>query len=398
MKQLLEKLEKAIISAPLPAHSLPYIHGALTADAIGPLFDPDDATVKDSLLCTAIFNKEKGAIPEKGIDDSRIVAVLKKAEDVETEIIDELQDGDFEPFFGHNSAKTPGVELAGEWCRGFLSVTHGQMKVSGIDEPSDDAKTALGVLSAYANSDDPKVVKKIKPLLKYLDENPAANISDSVYEMEFFWQEWETEHCDDEDFYSNDLPGPPVTRENPKTGRNDPCPCNSGKKYKKCCGKTGSSGNGAAEKPGNIIDFPAARGKKSCFICGKTKNLVKTPCCDRWICNDEDNYVLFSYARNSCFRNHSRFTLCGNHFHAGHAGDWKTCKKCREELSRELEMYVWYGTNEYNNEKLPDPPAFSPTLCAKCRKRIVLPEGGYTMKAGKYLCNKCDPVNLPDFA
>lgn len=22
------------------------------------------------------------------------------------------------------------------------------------------------------------------------------------------------------------------------TGRNDPCPCGSGKKYKKCCGKT----------------------------------------------------------------------------------------------------------------------------------------------------------------
>jgi preprotein translocase subunit SecA len=28
-----------------------------------------------------------------------------------------------------------------------------------------------------------------------------------------------------------------VTRENPKVGRNDPCPCGSGKKYKKCCGK-----------------------------------------------------------------------------------------------------------------------------------------------------------------
>lgn len=25
-------------------------------------------------------------------------------------------------------------------------------------------------------------------------------------------------------------------RESPKVGRNDPCPCNSGKKYKKCCG------------------------------------------------------------------------------------------------------------------------------------------------------------------
>ena len=29
----------------------------------------------------------------------------------------------------------------------------------------------------------------------------------------------------------------PVVREAPKTGRNDPCPCGSGKKYKKCCGK-----------------------------------------------------------------------------------------------------------------------------------------------------------------
>ena len=29
----------------------------------------------------------------------------------------------------------------------------------------------------------------------------------------------------------------PIVREHPKVGRNDPCPCGSGKKYKKCCGK-----------------------------------------------------------------------------------------------------------------------------------------------------------------
>ncbi|MDF1563814.1 MAG: YchJ family protein [Deltaproteobacteria bacterium] len=27
----------------------------------------------------------------------------------------------------------------------------------------------------------------------------------------------------------------PIRREGPKIGRNDPCPCGSGKKYKKCC-------------------------------------------------------------------------------------------------------------------------------------------------------------------
>ncbi|MBG0775134.1 MAG: SEC-C domain-containing protein [Desulfovibrionaceae bacterium] len=30
--------------------------------------------------------------------------------------------------------------------------------------------------------------------------------------------------------------GETVVRDAPKTGRNDPCPCGSGKKYKKCCG------------------------------------------------------------------------------------------------------------------------------------------------------------------
>ena len=36
-----------------------------------------------------------------------------------------------------------------------------------------------------------------------------------------------------------DMPGKgkPVVRSQPKVGRNDPCPCGSGKKYKKCCGR-----------------------------------------------------------------------------------------------------------------------------------------------------------------
>ena len=31
----------------------------------------------------------------------------------------------------------------------------------------------------------------------------------------------------------------PFVREIAKVGRNDPCPCGSGKKYKQCCGKLG---------------------------------------------------------------------------------------------------------------------------------------------------------------
>lgn len=36
------------------------------------------------------------------------------------------------------------------------------------------------------------------------------------------------------DILSNS-PIAPSKRDKPKTGRNDPCPCGSNKKYKKCC-------------------------------------------------------------------------------------------------------------------------------------------------------------------
>jgi len=62
-----------------------------------------------------------------------------------------------------------------------------------------------------------------------------------------------------------------------------------------------------------------------CGLCGKTGTLIKTDCCGNWICDDEHKYVLFSYARNSCHRNHSRYTLCAYHHNEGHAGDWKDC-------------------------------------------------------------------------
>jgi len=127
--------------------------------------------------------------------------------------------------------------------------------------------------------------------------------------------------------------------------------------------------------------------KPRCGLCGKTKNLTKTECCDNWICDDQHKYVLFSYAHNSCSRNHDRYTLCSHHFNEGHSGDWKTCKKCRNDF--ETEMYVYYGTNEYNFEKLENPPKFEPTRCAKCKKVISLGYDGYSMYMGKYYCMEC---------
>ena len=127
-----------------------------------------------------------------------------------------------------------------------------------------------------------------------------------------------------------------------------------------------------------------------CGLCGKKKKpREKTDCCDNWICDDETDYVLFSYARNCCARNHRRFTLCGYHNSEEHKGDWKTCKKCYEAFKNEMEMYVWYGTNEYNFETLENPPKFESTYCAKCKKKLCLPDGGYSILCGVYRCDNC---------
>lgn len=127
--------------------------------------------------------------------------------------------------------------------------------------------------------------------------------------------------------------------------------------------------------------------KPKCGLCGKTTRLTKTECCGQWICDDEGKYVLFSYARNSCSRNHRRYTLCGYHDAEEHSGKWPDCPRCREDL--ETEMYVYYGTNEYNFEKLENPPEYEPTKCSKCGAVIVLSEGGYSMKGKGYFCEEC---------
>ncbi len=58
------------------------------------------------------------------------------------------------------------------------------------------------------------------------------------------WEDEEKTHHEISDFQKSDgkwyfvdgrVVGQPIERFEPKVGRNEPCPCGSGKKYKKCC-------------------------------------------------------------------------------------------------------------------------------------------------------------------
>ena len=81
----------------------------------------------------------------------------------------------------------------------------------------------------------------VKPTLNYKIKNIFTSI-DPYYDE---WQRWfnnndesDSNYNDKSDFSTPHNPATPYTAM-PKIGRNDPCPCNSGKKYKKCCGANG---------------------------------------------------------------------------------------------------------------------------------------------------------------
>jgi hypothetical protein len=133
-----------------------------------------------------------------------------------------------------------------------------------------------------------------------------------------------------------------------------------------------------------------------CGLCGKRGRLTRTQCCGQWICDDEHKYVLFSYARNSCSRNHRRYTLCAYHHGESHPGSWQGCAKCLTDFPTEI--YVWYGTNDYNFEKLVNPPDYAPTTCIGCGKIISLGEDGYSRGPDGYRCDACTDKALAERA
>ncbi|KPA11075.1 SEC-C motif domain protein [Candidatus Magnetomorum sp. HK-1] len=72
-----------------------------------------------------------------------------------------------------------------------------------------------------------------KGMVEFIAHFKLKNITQIMHEKSNF------EKFEDNWFYVDGTPVPikQIVRTTPKLGRNDPCSCGSGKKYKKCCGK-----------------------------------------------------------------------------------------------------------------------------------------------------------------
>jgi SEC-C motif-containing protein len=96
-------------------------------------------------------------------------------------------------------------------------------------KPSDDDNTTWTRLEILHTEDGLK--SDTKGIVEFIAHCEVKGTKSHVHETSQFV------HEDSRWYYLDGKGQQPVRRDNPKVGRNDPCPCGSNKKYNKCCGQ-----------------------------------------------------------------------------------------------------------------------------------------------------------------
>ncbi len=95
--------------------------------------------------------------------------------------------------------------------------------------PSDDDNTTWKNLEILRTEEGQK--NDSNGIVEFIATCDVKGVTSHIHETSQFV------HENDHWYYIDGKGQKPVRRDTPKVGRNDPCPCGSNKKYKKCCGR-----------------------------------------------------------------------------------------------------------------------------------------------------------------
>jgi len=89
----------------------------------------------------------------------------------------------------------------------------------------------LNVLSASGNTVE--FIAKYRKKGRVIEHHEVSKFKN--IDGKWYFLDGDSHEHEEGQGHHHHAPQTPVVREEPKVGRNDPCPCGSGKKYKKCC-------------------------------------------------------------------------------------------------------------------------------------------------------------------
>jgi uncharacterized protein len=208
----LEHLESLL--AQLPARDgamrLDELQGLCVALAMGP-----DAEISNKWLNVALGEEEER--PETSAELLLLLERFRAATE------DALDEGTLT--LRGRETRTGRVDYTA-WCQGFLD----GVQISETDwfaaADAEELSELIFPIDVLADALPPQERAAYKPNeWRKVVRDAEASLADTVARLADYW---------------SIVRAPPVTirREQPKVGRNDPCPCGSGKKFKQCHGRT----------------------------------------------------------------------------------------------------------------------------------------------------------------
>ena len=126
----------------------------------------------------------------------------------------------FEALFQERVVKGKTYTIVDEWCHGYMR------GVALAAAQWDGAGQEMAILLTPIRAFTGETKWRGHDFDESEKENIRQAIEPNVREIHAWWLARRAE---------DEAPVQPVRRSEPRVGRNDPCPCGSGKKYKKCC-------------------------------------------------------------------------------------------------------------------------------------------------------------------
>ena len=130
-----------------------------------------------------------------------------------------------------------GVSRANDWAKGFvrgMRIRPGDWSLLADDEDHGGSLVPIFAL-AHEHDPDPSMRPFKEPISAEQREELIAGAAAGVMKIYDYFEATrllEAEPTQNETTFR---------RESPKIGRNEPCPCGSGEKFKRCCGMSGST-------------------------------------------------------------------------------------------------------------------------------------------------------------
>lgn len=139
----------------------------------------------------------------------------------------------FEPWIReHQAEEGEPLPVPEGWCMGYLEgVNLYPLEWRRRFFHDTEAQQLLIPIMAFGYIDHDNPEESPRPQSEEEQRELAAVLPDAVRGLFSWWQQQVPARTSQT----------PVIRKDPKVGRNDPCPCGSGKKYKKCCGSAAAA-------------------------------------------------------------------------------------------------------------------------------------------------------------